>query len=261
MPEDPRLAIPLLERLDWAETELKRLDDAVEAFLDDQTVTVSEEPNAEATEYVIRVEKGTDPIPFDIALMIGNVAHHARATLDWLAWSIARNPCKETAFPIWTHRGRDKNGKLLQPTIPGGLTQTAKRLVKKLQPYEARQSPPTTSPLYWLRELDNIHKHRHLVPAGCANSGYVSSVPRIRGTMHVEELPCILEPGEEVAHVTLSEPNPNLGLDYQPIPYVSVNGISPYLDELNIVGELRYVMVGYVRKIVIAFSRAGLLRR
>jgi hypothetical protein len=251
----------LLERLDWAQRHLERLDKAIQTFLHDQTVTTVSKPNAEATEYVISVEKGIDTIPFEIGLMIGEVAHHARSTLDWLAWSIARNPCKHTAFPIWTYRGRDKNGKLLQPDIPGGLTEKARRLVKKVQPYEAWKADPSASPLYWLSELDNIDKHRHLLPAACADSGYFRKLPTsIRGTVDTSELRSELKPGKPIAHLIFSEPNPGLEFDYQPVPYVSVNEITPSLDELNIAGELGSALV-YVRRIVIAFAGAELLRR
>jgi len=124
--------LPLHDRLDWAELKLARLDEAVETFLQDQAVTTVSKPNADATEYVISVEKGIDSIPFDIGMMIGEVAHHARSTLDWLAWSIARNPCNDTTFPIWTSPSIDKNGKLIQPFVAGGLAKDAKRLVKLL---------------------------------------------------------------------------------------------------------------------------------
>jgi hypothetical protein len=254
--------LPLHDRLDWAELKLARLDEAVETFLQDQAVTTVSKPNADATEYVISVEKGIDSIPFDIGMMIGEVAHHARSTLDWLAWSIARNPCNDTTFPIWTSPSIDKNGKLIQPFVAGGLAKDAKRLVKLLQPYVAWKAEPTASPLYWLRELDNIDKHRHIVATACADGGYLRQLSTsVRGTLTSERFRSELKPGKPIARVTCSEPNPDLEFDYQPILYIGVSDVAPSLDELNIVGELRYAMVQHVRRIVLAFAKTGLLRR
>lgn len=258
-----QLEIPLLARLDWADLELKRLDDAAEAFLKDQAVTTRAEPNPESTEYVVRVEKGVEDLPVEIPLMIGDIAHHARSTLDWLAWSIARYPCKNTSFPIWASPSIDKNGRRIQPFVAGGLNAAAKRAVKQLQPYERWKANPLNSPLYWLRELDNVHKHRHLVAAACSHSGYFRELPAgWRGEAEAEYFASELKAGEKLARIAFSEPNPGLDFDYYAVPYISVAGIDPSLDGLNsIVGELRYMMLRLVRGIVIEFAQAGLMRR
>jgi hypothetical protein len=107
-------------RLEWAESELQRLDDAAQAFLNAQTVTTSAWSNPDGTEYIIRVDQGIKKTPIELALMIGDVAHHARSALDWLAWGLAIQPNNTTAFPIWT-RPPVKNGQPVHPSIAGGV--------------------------------------------------------------------------------------------------------------------------------------------
>jgi hypothetical protein len=252
----------IFTRLDWANAQVDRLDKAAKAFLQDQVVTTTIETNADATEYVIRVDKGVDRIPDEIPLMIGDVAHCARAALDWLAWSVARNPGKDTSFPIWTSPSINSGTrKIIQPFIAGGTTPTVKRLVKQVQPYVALQSDPTAHPLYWLRELDNIHKHRHLVAAACSDGGHFRTIPNsIHGTAHVQNSPSELEAGSEICRLIFSEPNPEFQFEYHPEPYIGVREIAPSLAG-NIVAELRYDMIDYARKIVAAFSECGCLRR
>lgn len=254
---------PLLERLDWAQDRVDRLDEATNAFFKDHAVTIWAKPNAEATEYVIRVKTGIGLIPADMGLMIGEIVHHARSTLDWLAWSIVTKPCDSTTFPLWPKgRGVNKAGKPIKPTISGGLSKLAASFVEQVQPYVAWSGDPTASPLHWLDEMDKIDKHRHLVPAACSDSGHFSPLGTgYRGTAEVEPFRSKLEPSNKLARVAFSEPNPGLDFNYQPFPYISVDGIAPSLDELNIVGELRYAVLTTVRRIVIAAAGAELLLR
>jgi hypothetical protein len=224
-------------------------------------VTVCSKSNADATEYVISVKEGVESAPFDIGLMIGEIAHHARGVLDWLAWSIATNPGESTTFPIWSHERTAKNGQPIKPTISGGLSPSAAQFVERVQPYVAWSSDPTASPLHWLHEMDRIDKHRHLIPTACSDSGYLRKVSGdIHGTVETDDLRSELKTGKPIARITLSEPNPDLDFDYQPVPYVSVDGIAPSLDELNIGVELA-IAIDVVRLVVIEFAGAGLLLR
>lgn len=254
--------VPLHDRLDWAKCKVDRLDKAVRAFLHEQTVTTRSEPNAESTEYVVRVEKGIEDVPFEIGLEVGEIAHHVRSTLDWLAWKISRSPCEDTLFPIWSRESRTPQGRVEHPGIAGGLTRDAKRLIQRLQPYEARKGDPTNNILHWLKELDNIDKHRHLVAVGCSDSGYFRQLPvSIRGMVETEDLRSELKPERPIARITLSEPNPGLEFQYEPLPFISVNGIAPSFDDLNIVTELA-IQVDTVRRIITdGFVWGELLRR
>jgi hypothetical protein len=240
-------------RLEWAESELQRLDDAAQAFLNAQTVTTSAWSNPDGTEYIIRVDQGIKETPIEIALMIGDVAHHARSALDWLAWGLAIQPNNTTAFPIWT-RPRVKNGQPVHPSIAGGATQDVEDILRQIQPYERWKSDPLTSPLYWLREIDNIHKHRHLVTAACSDGGYHRKLIRVSGEIEEETFPNELKPGEPIARFKLSEPNPGLEFDYLPVPYISVTNIAPVLEHENIIGELRYGALLTVRRLIQALA-------
>jgi hypothetical protein len=227
-------------RIHWASSALNRLNEAAKGFLENQLVTTVTESNADATEYLIRVDKGIDGIPIEIALMIGDVAHHARSALDWLAYGLAAQPNECTSFPIWSVPHINKGtGKREQPSIPGGITAAVKKLVKAVQPYTTGKGNPADHPLVWMRKLDNIHKHRHLVAAACSDNGYLYNIPvEIHGSVSLKKLRSELKPGEPVARITISEPNPNLQFDYRPLPHIGINGVAPVLENANIGAEL-----------------------
>jgi hypothetical protein len=251
----------MLERLDWAECRLKRLDAAAQRFFEKQAVTIRSESNTEATEYVVYVEKGIDMLPFEIALRIGEVAHHARSVLDWLACAIGKNPGDSTTFPLWTEPRTNVHGKPIKPELSGGQSARARDFVEQVQPYERWSSNPLDSPLHLIDQLDKIDKHKQLIPAACSNAGHFSplAVP-FRGTAEPRYCRSELKPGSKLARITFSEPNPGLEFEYEPFPYVSVNGIAPHFDELNIAGEL-HDGIYVVRRIVITASDAGLFLR
>ncbi len=252
---------PLLERLDWAQRRLERLKAAAQEFLEEKTVTVQSESNAEATEYVVYIEQGIDTVPFEIGLRIGEVAHHARSVLDWLACSIVKKPCDSTTFPLWTEARSNGHGKPIKPELSGGQSIAAAEFIEQVQPYIRWSSDPTASPLHWIDELDKIDKHQQLVPAACSDSGHFRAVTApLHGVAEQEYFRSELKPCSKLARIAFSEPNPGLQFDYQPYPYVSVNRIAPSLDELNIAGELG-TGIKVVRRIVIIAAEAGLLLR
>ncbi len=252
---------PLLERLDWAQRRLERLEAAAQEFLEDQTVTIRSESNAQATEYVVSVEQGIDVIPFEIGLRAGEVAHHARSVLDWLACSIGKNPGDSTTFPLWTKPRFNVHRKPIKPELSGGQSVVAAEFIEQVQPYVQWSSDPTASPLHWIDELDKIDKHKQLVPAACSDGGHFRAVTApFHGIAEPEYFRSELKPRSKLARIAFSEPNPSLQFDYEPFPYVSVNGIAPSLDELNIAGELGYG-IKVVRRIVTIAAEAGLLLR
>jgi hypothetical protein len=253
--------VPLLERLDWAQCRLKGFETAAQRFFAQQAVTIRSESNAEATEYVVRVEKGIDMFPFEIALRIGEVAHHARSVLDWLGCAIGDNPGDSTTFPLWTEPRTNVHGKPIKPELSGGQSARARSFIEQVQPYERWRSNPTDSPLYLIDQLDKIDKHKQLIPAACSNAGHFGPLGvSFNGIAEVEYFRSELKPGNKLMRTTFTEPNPGLEFDYEPFPYVSVNGIAANFDELNIAGELSDG-INVVRRMVIAASDAGLFLR
>ncbi len=224
-------------------------------------MTIRSESSADATEYVIYVEKGIDMFPFEIALRIGEIAHHTRSVLDWLACAIGKNSGDSTTFPIWTERRANVNGKPIKPELSGGQSARARDFIEQVQPYERWSSNPTDSPLHLINELDKIDKHKQLLPAACSNRGHFRPLAKpFRGIAEPEYYVSELKPDSKLARIAFSEPNPGLEFEYEPFPYVSVNGIAPHFDELNIAGEL-HDGIYVVRRIVIAASDAGLFLR
>lgn len=82
-----------------------------------------------------------------------------------------------------------------------------------------------------------------------------------RGESSTEDLRTALKTGAPIARITFTEPNPGLEFDYQPEPFIGVQGIAPSLDEYEIIGELKFSMIRPVQRIVIEAAGAGLLRR
>lgn len=92
-------------------------------------------------------------------LLIGEVAHGLRAALDNIAWSLAVERDSLTVFPIFLKEN-------------SGFTSRLKRLrddiwadVKAVQPYNRPDGEKRRHPLWILSIIDNIDKHRIILPS------------------------------------------------------------------------------------------------
>jgi hypothetical protein len=105
-----------------------------------------------------------EPPPLGVALQLGDVVHNMRASLDHLAWRLARLtmkvPSRDTHFPIFD----SPNAGALHTQIremPSG----AQQIIEGLQPYH-RGNRMQEDLLWLLNQLCIVAKHRHINVVG-----------------------------------------------------------------------------------------------
>ena len=107
----------------------------------------------------------TDPVPVDpFAVIIGDVLHNMRSTLDHIAYALAATHtrplpddiAKESEFPIYRYESNQLARRIR------GIHPDAQAILKTLQPYN-RGDDFASHPLWALYELSNIDKHRLLL--------------------------------------------------------------------------------------------------
>lgn len=120
--------------------------------------------NSETGKYtVIAFDDGVPSPPFRLSVMIGEVIHHLRSSLDHLVWTLAcarhSNPSDKIGFPICEtsiqYERAFKNGMIK------GLSGRAVAIIESVQPY--RRDVPRRDHLFQLHQLNNTDKHRLLV--------------------------------------------------------------------------------------------------
>lgn len=132
--------------------------------------------DADTGRYLWRVRPDRERLA-EVSLLFGDFIHNLRATLDHIVWELTppeqreRRPLPE--FPIYLNPGPGgdgfhKTGILKIWSIP----QDAKVVIEAMQPYNAPAGQKErSSPLWWIRELDNIDKHRAVIASAWMLSG------------------------------------------------------------------------------------------
>jgi hypothetical protein len=118
--------------------------------------------------------KSVQPLPDNIALLVGDAAHNMRSALDHFAWAAVSGPDRQTMFPIW---GREST-----PIAAEWEREVRRRLrgaspalqaaVLKLQPWPTGHNPQ----LWHIHELDRIDKHRLLISVAAAKTATVFEI-------------------------------------------------------------------------------------
>jgi hypothetical protein len=155
--------------------------------------------------HVVRIER---PLPSgDLSVILGDCVHNYRCVLDHLIWDLSvrhsrGQPVRPTSigFPIsgdatkYTRQG-------LHAVAPAVAAE-----VERLQPYHSGQNT-RSHPLWMLRELSNIDKHRsiHIVNHH-ARTVHVSVTPQIRGTQIDIAGPGPLYDGAVIARISIPRP-------------------------------------------------------
>jgi hypothetical protein len=168
-------------KVDRAGHHLATLDQAIAAWNQDGT-----QPYALRTTDIdratgwaeIRLHESS-PLPLGWGVIVGDAVHNLRSALDHLAWQVVSrdggDPTEQTMFPIvddaayWSKAARRR--------LPGASYES-RSFFEELQPYQRSRDPRMVKrqPLYVLRELSNIDKHRVVHPAWAA----VRATPDIR---------------------------------------------------------------------------------
>ena len=171
---------------DRAVEQLNSLDDVIGAWTKESVNVVSREVDSDVVEgwmrygppqpgevgheFVVRFDEPVDPT---WALVLGEVIHGFRTSLDHLAFTLAErytgplpdDVAEQSEFPIFW---RPPKGNALAKKIRG-VDPNAQALIESLQPY--RDPDYRENPLWVLHELDRKRKHRTLpVVAAAANT-------------------------------------------------------------------------------------------
>jgi hypothetical protein len=102
--------------------------------------------------------------PLDLAVLVGEVAHHLRSTLDHMAWVLVEanggKPNRDTTFPVchtldaWNIAKR----KCLR-----GASESVIAEIREYQPFAPGKPHPVMHPMAQLAEINNLDKHRTLI--------------------------------------------------------------------------------------------------
>ena len=152
-----RLDGPRLKVL-WAAKHIRHLDGMVKHFCEANRNVFRVEDDLQAGEKVYCVDFRT-PIPYDIPLIIGDVIHNLRSSLDHLAWQLVEanggTPTKQTYFPIYSDAARFQAESVRKLH---GMSAAVVKLIEAVQPYHSAYQN-----LRALSDLDNWDKHRLLL--------------------------------------------------------------------------------------------------
>jgi hypothetical protein len=161
-------------KLDRAYEHLKLFEREAEAWVEDQSKRVVDEPDPDPAPYHvfesdairkrIRVT-GVDEVPMRFSILIGDCVFNLRSALDHLALALglAHTPgmsakqIKGSEFPVFNRPMTQGD----ETKMIGCLHPAAAAAIKGMQPY-LRGSNYATDPIWQIHELNIIDKHRAL---------------------------------------------------------------------------------------------------
>ena len=152
-------------KVNRAREHLRALRNEIDAFLNADPYTPTRETDPENGDYVWRLQVHRHP-PVRLGVLIGDVAHNLRSSLDHLAWQLAlvqtRTPRQSTEFPIFIDpvsgpgkKGFDPHGRQKIRNLPD----PAKKLIEAIQPYSV-DARAHGSLLWLLQRISITDKHR-----------------------------------------------------------------------------------------------------
>jgi hypothetical protein len=155
-------------KLKRAGEQLQALDSEMAVFRQGQPYKIVRQINPDTLEMygVFRVIKEMEPM---WSVQIGEIVHNMRSALDHFVFQVViaetgvASKAKKLQFPIFeTPEGyRDRGKKML-----GGVSSSAKAFIKSLQPFVTGEGQ--RSPLWHLKELSDLDKHRDVTVAAAA---------------------------------------------------------------------------------------------
>jgi hypothetical protein len=163
-PEEVHLKSPdpaaLVAKVARADETLAGLSQALDKFVT-ENFRIERKVRVADSKYEFRAF-GDAILPMRASVLVGEIVHHLRSTLDHLVTQLAAigpgngNPNK-LEFPIYTDpqgfKDACKRGKIK------GVSDEAAKLIESVQPYNAFK-PAEQATLWLLHDLDRIDKHR-----------------------------------------------------------------------------------------------------
>lgn len=130
------------------------------AYLDSRPYELVGRPQPEGEEGKgLLVWKVHRPPPLRLSVLLGDLLHNLRSSLDHIAWQLVLanggTPGRGTSFPILLTKKATLK-------IAGRISKQAAAVVEDLQPYNNKSGVPEIDPLHILGTLNNIDKHREI---------------------------------------------------------------------------------------------------
>ena len=195
--------------------------------------SVSNEPDPESGSDCFRPRVVTDPVPTEpFSIIIGDVLHNLRSTLDHLAYALAAKHtsplpddiAKTSEFPIFAHDDADAIARRIRGIHPG-----AQAIIKMLQPYH-RGKDFALDRLWMLHELSNIDKHRLLIAGTVSNvaAGFRPGASRNFQLLNTHVYDTMIEGEAIVARYSALpiDPNQEMHVEFDPLLQIAFYGPS-----------------------------------
>jgi hypothetical protein len=206
---------PIRAKLSRADQHIEVLRQEVEGFLQNGPYTPRHELDAQAGQYVWRVDVSRSPDP-GWAINVSEAIHHLHTILDHIAWLVASahsgTPPDGTGFPVYGSRRSFRNHWTRNSGYfqVRGMPSHAQAIIEDVQPYH-RGNGYQGHPLWVLRDLANTDKHQALVTVGSAAGRGNVTVTQEGGHVPVKQVKFIngpFEHGDVVARWPLPQAGP-----------------------------------------------------
>jgi hypothetical protein len=143
-------------KIERAKKHISDLDVSIRAFCDSEPYSLGIKEHPEIAQVALHV-RNIEPIPDEIALVIGDAVHNLRSALDHLSWQLVEagggTPSRSTYFPI-CQTAQQYTSAIVQGEI-NKMRPGAEIVTRAVQPYETGDDT-----LWHIHELDRIDKHR-----------------------------------------------------------------------------------------------------
>jgi len=160
---EERLAMVRL-KIERANKHVGDLQTVVRNFLDSNPYEVATKRDPTTRKLIYYIARA-NPFPPDIAVIAGDVLHNLRCSLDHLAQQLYLVGSGSGSYRDQTSFLIAKGAKEFKAGLPGkvhGMRQDAIDAICALEPYDRGQG----ADLWTLHRLNNIDKHRLIVPVG-----------------------------------------------------------------------------------------------
>lgn len=241
MSPSPNTIPGVILKLRRAHTYLQELEVLASSLVQANHYSTSSERDPKDTAYLVLKARVDDISPEPLSLVIGDVLHNLRSSLDHLAYALAAkftNPlpddvAQDSQFPIVG----DRNKKSVEGQGPAMFKLQARHIrcihpdaqaiIEWLQPYHRGQDY-ATHPLWRLAELSNIDKHR-LVHLGVAFSkGLLMDIDPLRdncvvGPGTIEVLGGMIDGETVIARIParVADPSRRIQMNFRPALHVA----------------------------------------
>jgi hypothetical protein len=190
--------------------------------------------------------------------LIGELIHDLHSSLEHLAWQLVEanggEPGEGTCFPVLKVAPTpNKKGEQSLPNIAGGVSEAARTFLDKAQPYKFEERY-AMHPLWVLRQLWNIDKHRHVVARGIRSQSWFpgsAAVPRFTFTTRLESV------SEDGARFAVVPDDPSVNVDAHTTIEVGIHEPEHEIEK-PLLGTLKDVRLSVMR-LVMRTEALGLL--